>query len=61
MSYELMQNKDLRLVLDLDRLQATELLKRYGRKIGNKLFIPRQELRQLQRDGTVKEFKRRPK
>ena len=59
MSYELMQNKDIRLELDFDRAQATAFLRLYGRFIGRILYIPRQRFRQLQIDGAVAEFQRR--
>lgn len=59
MSYELMQNKDIRLELDFDRAQATAFLRLYGRWIGRLLYIPRKKFRQLQLDGTVAEFRRR--
>lgn len=59
MSYELMQNKDVRLELDVNRDTAARFLRKYGRKMVNVLFIPRREFRQLQLDGTVAEFMRR--
>lgn len=61
MSYELMQNKDVRLELDVNRETAAKFLRKYGRKMINDLFIPRREFRQLQLDGTVAEFMRRLK
>ena len=58
MSYELIQNKDVRLELDVNRETAAKFLRKYGRKMINVLFIPRREFRQLQLDGTVAEFMR---
>ena len=58
MSNYLMQNKDVRQELDLDQYEATAFLKEHGRRWGRILVITRQELRRMQVDGTVAEFKR---
>lgn len=61
MSYELMQNKDVRAELDINADKAKKFMMQYGGRMGNLFYIPRKRFRQLQLDGTVAEFMRRLK